>query len=154
LTSLFKFEWMHIQNWVLRKPRWRWPRRIINKISSCSAAARVIKFAGRRKAPNVSGNVKPNSQMKSALVFLVIGIVLLAVLLSTLHIWRGASTIDIHVHDTMYVLPYTIFIFFILLILGTFFFLGGAIGTGFKNKYYLIPLFLFVLMDTYTLLNA
>ena len=91
--------------------------------------------------------------MKTALVFLVIGIVLLINLGSKNHGTFRKSTVDIHLYDTYFILNYFSFFIAILLILGTLFFFGGTIGTLFKNKNYLFPLLIFTMIDSYFIIR-
>ena len=67
----------------------------------------------------------------------------------TVDIWFGNSTIDIHVHDTYFVIAHWSAIIAIILILGTFSSLGGIIGTRFHNKFFLIAFALFIAVDVY-----
>src|SRR5215203_2535479 len=89
--------------------------------------------------------------MKTALLFLFISIALLVVLFLRTHHSFGKNTIDLHVHDTYYVLSYLTLAIIILLFAGTFFSLGGAIGTSFKNKFFIILLTCFVLADGFVI---
>lgn len=87
--------------------------------------------------------------MKGALIALLIGIVILILLYSRMQIFSRQGTIDIHLHDTYFVLSYASVIVFMLLFLGTFFSIGGVIGTMFKSKLFLILAVLFTSVDTY-----
>ena|SRR4028119_1969449 len=72
--------------------------------------------------------------MKSALVSLLIGMGMLLTLYSYWEIYRTRSTFEVHFHDTYYVLSHGSLIVFVLLFLGTFFSMGGLVGTRFKSK--------------------
>ena len=87
--------------------------------------------------------------MKAAIISLVIGIILLLFFLFGSYIQNYKSGIDIHVHDTYFIISYFSFTVFITLFLGTFFSLGGAIGTAFKNKSFVYLLLIFVLLDAF-----
>ena len=87
--------------------------------------------------------------MKGALIALFIGLALLFILYSRLDIYGTKGTIDIHLHDTYFVLSYASVIVFILLFLGTLFSVGGAIATYFKSKLFCLLLVLFLSIDTY-----
>jgi hypothetical protein len=85
--------------------------------------------------------------MKTGLVFLSIGLLLLILLFSRGAISFTKTTVDVHVSDTYFVLSYLIFILFIGLFLGTFFALGSTIATSFKDKFFLLMFFAFVVAD-------
>src|SRR5215208_1610272 len=87
--------------------------------------------------------------MKGALVALFIGIVLLVLLCFKMDIYRSKETIDIHLHDTYFVLSYSSVAVFVLLFLGTFFSVGGIIGSRFKGKLFWVLVVLFLSIDTY-----
>ena len=87
--------------------------------------------------------------MKTALIFLAIAVLLLVLLYSQVDVWIGNSTIDIHVHDTYFVVVRWEVILVIILFLGTFSSLGGVIGTRFHNKFFLIVFILFIAVDLY-----
>jgi hypothetical protein len=87
--------------------------------------------------------------MKTALIFLGVAILILILLWSRVDVWFTDSTIDIHVHDTYFVIPRWHIIFFAILFLGTFSSLGGVIGTRFRNKFFIVFLIIFVVIDTY-----
>jgi ABC-type multidrug transport system permease subunit len=85
--------------------------------------------------------------MRTAFIFLTIIALLLTFFLARSGIWFRRDSVDIHVHDTYIVFTYFAFIAFVFLLLGTFFSIGGTLGTGFKNKYFLWILFLFLALD-------
>jgi hypothetical protein len=87
--------------------------------------------------------------MKTALIFLAIAILLLVLIYSRVDIWFSESTIDVHIHDTYFVITRWHAIFLITLFLGTFSSLGGVIGTRFHNKFFLIAFILFTAFDLY-----
>lgn len=91
--------------------------------------------------------------MKTALIFLAIAIVLLFLFWLKVDVWFGDSTIDIHFHDTYFVIACWHFILFVFLILGTFSSLGGIIGTKFKNKLFIAVLLIFLAVDAYIIWN-
>lgn len=87
--------------------------------------------------------------MKGALIALIIGIVLLVLLCFRLKIYSQGGTIDIHLHDTYFVLTYFAVVIFLLLFLGTFFAIGGLIGRQFKGRLFWALAVLFLSIDTY-----
>ena len=87
--------------------------------------------------------------MKGALVGLFVGIVLLILLYFKIDVYRSKGTIDIHLHDTYFVLSYSSVAIFILLFLGTFFSIGGMIGSIFKSKLFWILTILVLSIDAY-----
>ena len=91
--------------------------------------------------------------MKAALISLTIGIILVLIFVSQTYIRVNKSAIDIYVHDTYFVISYFSFIFLIILFLGTFFSIGGAIGTVFKNKYFTFPLLICILLDSFYIMK-
>jgi hypothetical protein len=86
--------------------------------------------------------------MKGALIGLFIGISLLLFLYFKLAPYRSSTSFDIHFHDTYFVLDYLSAIGFSLILLGTFFAIGGTIGTHFKSKLFWILTVLFLSIDT------
>ncbi len=80
--------------------------------------------------------------MKEALIGLLVGIVLLAAAFLMLPIYSGASSFDIHLRDTFFVIDHASATVFVLLILGTFFSIGGVIGTRLKRKLFAVLLVL------------
>ena len=91
--------------------------------------------------------------MKGALIALFIGLAILVIFFSGVKKYRSKGTIDIHVYDTYLVLDYAFIIIFILLFLGTFFSIGGIIGSYFKSKLFWILSILFLSIDTYYILK-
>ena len=89
---------------------------------------------------------KPMS-MRSALISLVLIVALITYYIVKYNVNIWGSTLDIHVHDTYYVVAH--FQFMLLSIIATFFFLGGATGTKFRNRYFLYPLLLLIAFDLY-----
>jgi hypothetical protein len=87
--------------------------------------------------------------MKTALIFLAIAVLLLVLVYSRIDIWFSESTIDIHIHDTYFVIARWHSIPLVILLLGTISSLRGAIGTKFQNKFFLIALILFIVVDLY-----
>ena len=87
--------------------------------------------------------------MKGALIALFIGIVLLVAVYFKLSIYRSKSSFDIHLHDAFYVLDYTSAIILGFMMLGTFFSVGGIIGTHFKSKLFVVLVMLFLSIDTF-----
>ncbi len=92
--------------------------------------------------------------MKTALIFLATAILLLLLFWWRSDVYFGDSTIDIHVHDTYYVIDRWHLVLVIILFLGTFASLGGVIGTKLKNKFFLIAMILFLSGDAYILWNT
>ena len=87
--------------------------------------------------------------MKGALIALLIGITLLALLYFTVDIYGGKGRIDIHLHGTYFVFNYFSLLKFIFIVLGTFFSIGGMVGTYFKSKLFLVLAVLFISIDIY-----
>lgn len=87
--------------------------------------------------------------MKAALISLAIGIIILLFFLFNSNVRADKSGVDIHVHDTYFNISYFYFTLFIALFLGTFFCLGGAIGTAFKNRTFVYLLLACVLLVSY-----
>ena len=87
--------------------------------------------------------------MKGAWIALLIGILLLALCYMSITSWFRATTIDFHIHDTYYIITYRFLMIFIILFLGTLFSLGGAVGTAFRHRYFLITLLVFAAADIY-----
>ncbi|MDB5196690.1 MAG: hypothetical protein JWP88_1061 [Flaviaesturariibacter sp.] len=85
--------------------------------------------------------------MKAAFIFLFIAVLLLAFVFWRSSFWFRSNTIDIHVHDTYYVVAYSHFILLLFLIVGTAFSLGGAVGTRFRHLIFLYLLSGFALAD-------
>ncbi|HVG41676.1 MAG TPA: hypothetical protein VM888_08695 [Chitinophagaceae bacterium] len=91
--------------------------------------------------------------MRGALIALLIGILLLTLCYLSITSWFRATTVDIHIHDTYYIITYRFLIIFIILFLGTLFSLGGSISTAFRHKYFLIFLFAFTAADIYFIIK-
>jgi len=91
--------------------------------------------------------------MKGAFIALVIGIVLLLLLYFGLDIYSRKNMVNIHLHDTYFVLNYASVFLFLLLFLGTFFTIGGIIGSQFKSKLFWILALFFITIDTYYFLT-
>jgi phosphoglycerol transferase MdoB-like AlkP superfamily enzyme len=87
--------------------------------------------------------------MKGAVVALFIGFALLVVLYFKINVNSSKATVDIYLHDTFFVLSYASVILFILLFLGTFFSIGGVIGSLFKSRLFWILTILFLSVDIY-----
>jgi cytochrome c oxidase subunit 1 len=87
--------------------------------------------------------------MKTALIFLALAILLLVLFWWRFDVWFSDSTIDIHVHDTYYVIARWHAVLVTILFLGTFSSFGGVIGTRFRNKFFLIAVTIFLLADAY-----
>lgn len=87
--------------------------------------------------------------MKGALIGLFAGVVLLVAPFLTLPIYRGASSINIHLHDTYFVIDYLSATVFVLLVLGTFFSIGGIISTRFRRRVFAALLILFLAIDAF-----
>jgi hypothetical protein len=85
--------------------------------------------------------------MKIAFIFLALGLIILWIIWSRVPMMIGTSTIDIHIHDTKVVIGFVHLALFLLLFLGTLFFVGGVIGTQFKRKGFTIPFVVFLLAD-------
>jgi len=86
--------------------------------------------------------------MKGAFTLLAIGIVFLVFSYSKLNIFWGNSAIDIHLHDTYFVMSRSFVMLFILFFLGTLFAIGGFVGSRFKNKIFLFLTIFFLSFDT------
>lgn len=87
--------------------------------------------------------------MKGALIGLLIGVLLLALLYTIADSHIGKGTIDIQFYDTYFVLSYSALIIFLILFLGTFFSIGGVAGSHLKSKPFWLLLAVFILCNTY-----
>lgn len=89
--------------------------------------------------------------LKGALIALFVAILFLLFLFLNLDINKGISSIDIHihVHDTYFIFSYSYLIFLLVLFLGTFFCVGGLVGSRFKSKLFWALFLLFTLTDIY-----
>ena len=87
--------------------------------------------------------------MKGALIALFIGFTMLVLLSFGMNLRSSNGTFDIHVHDTFFVLSYAGGVVFSLLVLGTFFSVGGMLGTFFRDRFFLISALVFLSVDTY-----
>jgi hypothetical protein len=87
--------------------------------------------------------------MKGALISLGIGIILLLVFCSRISIYIGGSTFDVHFHDTYFVFSKWSVIILVTFFLGTFFWIGGLIGTRFRNKWVWLMALLFLGVTAY-----
>jgi len=93
--------------------------------------------------------VVKNVAMKGAVIALLIALALLILLCFTSKVYSTSGTLDFQLHDTTFVLSYSTVIIFILLFLGTFFSIGGIIGTHFKNTLFWVLLIVFFSIDIY-----
>jgi len=91
--------------------------------------------------------------MKTALISLLIGIGFLILIYLVLGVGMDKSSVDIHLYDTFYVLDYRFVFVFLLLYLGTFFSIGGLLGTKFKSKLFWVLMVLFLLIDVYFVIS-
>jgi heme/copper-type cytochrome/quinol oxidase subunit 1 len=87
--------------------------------------------------------------MRTGLLFAILGLLLLVLLLSRGGMQLTASTVDIHLFDTYFVMTYFHFVLLFMMVLGSFFSIGAVVGTRFRNAYFLGMLLLFVLADTF-----
>ena len=85
--------------------------------------------------------------MKGAIIALIVGFILLIISYVRIDIYRSKGTIDVHLHDTYFVLSYTSVVVFLFLFLGTFFSVGGVIDTHFKGKLFWALAIIFLLID-------
>ncbi|GAC1426859.1 MAG: hypothetical protein NVS1B13_19830 [Flavisolibacter sp.] len=87
--------------------------------------------------------------MKTALIFLAIGLFLFFFFLTRGNVESSKETIDIHFHDTYYVIAKVHFYLFLFLFISTFSFIGGTIGTRFKNRGFLLGMVILLVVDIY-----
>lgn len=92
--------------------------------------------------------------MKSALIFLAVSVLILLLIWWRCDVWFSNSTVDIHFHDTYFVIAHFYFVLFVILFLGTFSSLGGVIGTKFQNKIFIVSLIIFLVSDSYIIWNV
>jgi hypothetical protein len=89
--------------------------------------------------------------VKQAYLTAAIGTVLLFALLRN-HMY-GNDILTIHWHETYYALSAGTFYVLVILFIGTLFFTGGTIGTRARNKFFFLPLLLFVGLDIYFIIK-
>jgi hypothetical protein len=87
--------------------------------------------------------------MKGAWIafFIALGLLILSCFVGKIH--NTSGTIDIQLNNTYLVLSYTSVIVFVFLFLGTFFSVGGIIGSHFKSYLFWVLLLLFFSIDIY-----
>ena len=85
--------------------------------------------------------------MKTAIVFLLGGVLLIALFLWSVHTNFRRTSIDIHISDTYYIVSYLQFVLINTLILGFVFSIGGIISTQFKSRSFLILTLVFALVS-------
>lgn len=91
--------------------------------------------------------------MKGALIGLFIALALLVLLYFRMNVYSSKGTIDVHVHDTYFVLSYASVIVFVLLFVGTFLAVGGMIGSFFRSKLFWVLTVLFLSIDVYCIIT-
>lgn len=91
--------------------------------------------------------------MKGAFIALCFSILLLILLYYNQNLAFGKSIIDIHFHDTYFVISDLYFFLFLFLFMGTSFTIGGVIGSSFKSKVFWLLLILFLAADIYCTLK-
>jgi hypothetical protein len=79
--------------------------------------------------------------MKTAVLFLLFGLLLLVVFLIRTTVAVRKNGLDLHVGATYYVVGYSFLSGIVLLIVGTFFVTGAVFGTGFRSIFFLGILF-------------
>ncbi|RYZ30911.1 MAG: hypothetical protein EOO10_01065 [Chitinophagaceae bacterium] len=87
--------------------------------------------------------------MKGALLALLIGIGILTLFALKADVRFFQASVDVHVHDTYFVLDYTFLILSLLVYLGLFFSVGGLVSTGFKGRIYWLLFVVFLLTAAY-----
>ena len=85
--------------------------------------------------------------MKTAIIFLLAGIAVLAFFYVKTPVTFNQSTVDIYVHDTYFIITNLIFFTAIFMSLGTLFSIGGVLGTGCRNRFFLILFIVLLLAD-------
>jgi hypothetical protein len=91
--------------------------------------------------------------MKGALIALFISIVVLVLFGLAEDVRFTASSVDVHIHDTYFVLDYPFFVCFLLVYMGTLLSIGGLISTNFKGKVYWMLLVVFILLVSFYTFN-
>ena len=90
-----------------------------------------------------------SAAIKGAYTALLLAIAVLLLFYLNMDIYTTKTTLDIHVQDTFFILSYTAVAFILFLLLGTFFVLGGLIGSRFESKLFWVLVLLFAIMDLY-----
>ena len=85
--------------------------------------------------------------MKIAVILVVIGIALLGFYLYPAIVHLGSTTVDIHLNDTYFVIDNSHFVIAVALFLLTLFGFGGIMGTGVKNRMFLLIFFIALVLD-------
>jgi hypothetical protein len=76
--------------------------------------------------------------------FFAVAILVLILLSLRTDVWFTKSRVDIHFQDTYFVPAQFPIVTLIILMLGTFFSLGGTIGTRLKNRLFLFSFLIFI----------
>jgi hypothetical protein len=85
------------------------------------------------------------NHMKTAILFLTLGLVSLFFLHSETVIGFGRATVDLHIHDTYIIINTTHVVIGVLLYLTTLFAFGGAVGNGFRKRFFNLLLLICIL---------
>jgi hypothetical protein len=85
--------------------------------------------------------------MRTAFIFLLLAILALAFFYWHADVFLTAETIDFHLHDTYVVVDWQSAIILLTLSIGTIFFLGGLLGTGFRSRGFRAGFLLFLVAD-------
>ena len=72
--------------------------------------------------------------MKSALIFLFVGFLMLIVITYLLEVDLKVNGVDIHIHDSYYVVSYSYIVVFSILFIATCFSLGGILYSGVRKR--------------------